>query len=96
RKTRTPPVGQLKANHWGWCDMQGNVREWCGDWLGEISDKPVTDPIGPIESTGKRLHRGSDCGSWWKDTRREVYNRVGLPPGDKRATIGFRVVLSDE
>ena len=52
---KTGPVGLLKPNELGICDMTGNVAEWCSDWYGEnyymeMSNGVATDPVGPPSS----------------------------------------------
>jgi formylglycine-generating enzyme required for sulfatase activity len=46
---RTQPVGRLRPNAWGVYDMNGDVWEWCQDWLGDTyyAESPVQDPTGP-------------------------------------------------
>ena len=61
--SKTHPVGQKKPNGWGFCDMLGNVMEWCGDWYGEWyydASPPGSDPPGP-PSASDRVVRG---GGW--------------------------------
>ena len=74
----THPVGQKRANHWGFHDMHGNVSEWCNDWYGFYPYGDCTDPVGP--SSGEyHVRRG---GSW-----RTAY--FGCTSSARRAFIGF-------
>ncbi len=57
----TQPGGRRQANAWGLFDMLGNVREWTSDFYGDYPAGPVTNPIGGLNPTAERVHRG---GAW--------------------------------
>ena len=65
-RDKTTKVGSFPSNNFGLCDMHGNVREWCSDWLkGDYYNEcrrkgSVVDPRGP--STGS--DRVAPGGSW--------------------------------
>src|SRR3954470_9435607 len=86
------PVGEKKANAWGFYDMHGNVWEWCEDWYGgPLPGGSVTDPKGPVFGTN-RVFRG---GSWGMVASRcRSAFRVWNKPGYRDYTVGFRVALA--
>jgi sulfatase modifying factor 1 len=77
-------------NRWGLYDMLGNVFEWCRDGRREYSAKPVSDPVGPVEASARRVIRG---GSWDSDARvvRAAY-RGWDHPAIRDVGLGFRCV----
>jgi len=84
----TVAVGTLPANPWGFCEMYGNVWEWCGDWYSPYAAGRQRDPVGAA-SGRSRVLRG---GSWDRDGRdcRSAI-RVWLRPGYRGHFIGFRL-----
>ena len=92
---RSHPVGLLKPNDWGLCDMHGNVEEWCQDMLraypqsqaGEIiEDKEDMLTISPKSG---RVWRG---GSFYLPAiyARSAYRKLGGLPAMGGVNDGFR------
>jgi formylglycine-generating enzyme required for sulfatase activity len=85
---QTHPVGGKAANGFGFHDMLGNVWEWVGDWYGQYSSAPQTNPLGP-SSGSSRVFRGCSLN---QDTLslRSSFRYFGAPDLID-ATHGFRV-----
>lgn len=95
---KTTPVGQYGANPWGFCDMHGNVYEWCADWYDKnyYTNSPMTDPTGPVSGVdrGERVLRGgewSSVASHCRSARRFRYSKFAT-----LSHIGFRLCCSAE
>ena len=90
RSARNRPAA-FRANHFGFHDTGGNVREWCRDWYGAY-DLPVAAGSGerqvPLASASIRVFRG---GSWDTVARfaRAAY-RDGYRPSRRYAFLGTR------
>ena len=88
--------GTYGENPWGFCDMSGNVAEWCSDWYDLITPNPdsapAVDPKGP--DTGDfRIVRGGHwrdmAGSCRSGSRGYGHQKA---PNDIR---GFRMVMDE-
>jgi len=87
-KYKTHPVGQLKANAWGFHDMLGNVGEFTLSGMGKYPEGKATDPQG-MESD-RKVVRG---GGWISNAQWARYaTRTPYPHTDSKSTIGFRVL----
>lgn len=86
------PVGKKKPNELGICDMNGNVEEWCSDWLGPYSMRYEVNPQGPLNGSLKILRGGCSDGSiaHWNILRSFD------PPSVKHRLRGFRLILPVE
>ena len=85
-------AGLKEANAWGFCDMLGNVYQWCRDFsAGALPGGSVTDPAGP-KSGSDRIVRG---GSWHSEPAccRSAYRAWNTPDG-RTQFIGFRLALA--
>ena len=84
--------GTYGANPWGFCDMSGNVEEWCSDWYDSIKADETVDPKGS-DSGDFRIIRG---GYWrgWPQWCRSGYRGYGHPKAadDRR---GFRMAMDE-
>lgn len=83
----------LLPNAWGVFDCQGNVYEWCLDWLG---DEPITgpmdDPRGSLDSS-YRAARGGSFSTLWSLAR--LSSRMMFAPSRRASNLGFRVVVAE-
>ena len=84
------PVGSRSPLDNGLHDMFGNVAEWCADVFAEdgFVNAAFVDPQGPSKGL-KRVARGGA----FKDNATAFFERAGIGPSEKRAYVGFRVVL---
>ncbi|HVS53747.1 MAG TPA: SUMF1/EgtB/PvdO family nonheme iron enzyme [Opitutaceae bacterium] len=86
----THPVGQKQPNAWGFCDMRGNVSEWCFDWFGAYRGGALSDPLGPAEGERHALRGGTfNFGAFACTSTR----RGSEVPGNSHPNVGFRLAL---
>ncbi|MBF0436470.1 MAG: formylglycine-generating enzyme family protein [Magnetococcales bacterium] len=89
-QSTTHPVGQKKADSWGFYDIYGNVLEWVQDWYGDYGTGAQTDPSGA--ATGVyRVARGGRWGDNPSNSRAAF--RFSLAPAEKNPYLGFRLVM---
>jgi formylglycine-generating enzyme required for sulfatase activity len=87
--TEAKAVGSFPPNPLGLYDMHGNMGQLCSDWYGEYNIKEKINPKGPEAGEQKVLRGG---GFWVPELQCRSASRVGVPPGNRGAGIGFRIV----
>jgi formylglycine-generating enzyme required for sulfatase activity/serine/threonine protein kinase len=86
----TTNMGKYPANGWGFCDMHGNVWEWCADWYGDYPSGAARDPIGLADGSVRVLRGGS--WSYSADSARSA-SRDCRVPASSDSILGFRLSL---
>ncbi|MDB6138810.1 MAG: Formylglycine-rating enzyme required for sulfatase, contains domain [Verrucomicrobiaceae bacterium] len=86
-----PLDGNRGANHFGLCDMTGNVFHWCLDGYGPYPQGIEVDPC----LAGDGINRVIRGGSWHDPLSfRRPAARAKCGPETRSSRIGFRVVLA--
>jgi formylglycine-generating enzyme required for sulfatase activity len=92
---RTNRVGSYAANAFGLYDLHGNVWEWCSGYYYDeehYRKRPRTEDEENGKGADHRVIRGGSCMS--KGVHCRCAERFVLPPGNKAACVGFRVLCS--
>lgn len=93
---QTHKVCQNKQNNLGFCDLEGNVREWVNDWMGFFKEDTIANYAGTSSgnSLGERVVKGgyynSVSSSLQPYNRNDTYVVTGATHTNY---VGFRLAI---
>ena len=89
---KTHPVATKPANTNGLYDMNGNLWEWCWDWMSDTAVHPNNTSANdnPPSGMSKRIKKGGGCID--SVAHNSVADRRwGDPPANPNPAVGFRI-----
>ena len=87
------PVAHQLPNEFGFFDMLGNVREWCGDPYRSWKDHLHEDSEYVFSKETPRVLRGGTYSSVARDLRSA--RRLSYGPNLKHVSVGFRIARTE-
>ena len=92
------PVCSLERDGSGLCDMAGNVAEWTGDWMSDVSDTTVSDFVGGAgpNALNEVILKGGSFRNAAENislkNRKDIYT---VTPSMSADYVGFRLVRGE-
>ena len=83
----THPVGYKKANRWGFCDLSGNVEEWCQNLFKTLTPDPYQ-----YTNHGRDWRSRRGCGWGYSSLFASLGSRRKMRPFYRDNCLGLRVL----
>ena len=93
--SQTHPVGEKKANAWGFHDFYGPVWQWCRDWYAPYPSGAASDPVQTNANLSDKPRQVLRGGSVLSDvSHSRSAERYRNDARSRNADNGFRIICS--